>query len=133
MNWLITRHPFFYQAIRLVLNLLAAAIVLLIFNRFWLIFIVILDCLLSLVIVAYSQYFHKVLSAYYAINTIKEGLRVTGFAVQVIPPFVRALLIGALIIKIVWIFRITPRPSKFRRRGAASCLLLSTGLILALQ
>jgi hypothetical protein len=54
-----------------------------------------MDCLLSLVIAAYNQYFHQVLSAYYAIKTVKEGLRVTGFAAQVIPPFVWALLICA--------------------------------------
>jgi len=91
----VTRHPYLYQGIRLVLDLLAAAIVLLIFNRFWLIFIAIMDCLLSLVIAAYNQYFHQALSAYYAIKTVKEGLRVTGFAAQVIPPFVWALLICA--------------------------------------
>jgi hypothetical protein len=54
-----------------------------------------MDCLLSLVIAAYNQYFHKALSAYYAIKTFEEGLRVTGFAAQVIPPFVWALLICA--------------------------------------
>jgi len=129
----ITRHPYFYQLIRLVLDILAAAIVLLIFSRFLLIFIVLMDCLLSLIIVAYNQYFHKALSAYYAIKTLKEALQVTRFAVQVIPPFVWALLIGALIIKIVWIFRITPQPSKFRWRGTALCLLLFTTLVLAMQ
>jgi phosphoglycerol transferase MdoB-like AlkP superfamily enzyme len=129
----ITRHPYFYQIIRLVFNLLGAAIVLLIFNRYLLIFIAILDCLLSLIIVAYNQYFHKVLSAYYTIKTLKEALQVTRFAVQIIPPFVWVLLIGALIIKIVWIFRITPQPSKFRWRGTALCLLLFATLVLAMQ
>ena len=129
----VTQYPYFYQGIRLVLNLLAAAIVLLLFNRFWLIFIFVLDFLLSLLIVAYNQYFHQALSAYYAIKTIKEGLRVAGFAVQIIPSFVWILLIGALIIKIIWIFSITPHPSKFRWRSAASCLLIFTVIILALQ
>ena len=129
----ITKYPYFYQGIRLTLNLLAAAIILLLFKRFWLILIFILDFLLSLLIVAYNQYFHQALSAYYGIKTVKEGLRVAGFAVQIIPPFVWILLIGALTIKIIWIFSITPQPSRFRWRGAVSCLLIFIVIILALQ
>jgi phosphoglycerol transferase MdoB-like AlkP superfamily enzyme len=129
----ITKHPYFYQIIRLVLNLLGAAIILLILNRYLLIFIAILDCLLSLIIVAYNHYFHQVLSPYYAIKAVKEGLRVIGFAAQIIPPFVWALLIGALIIKIVWIFRMMPQLSKWRRKVTVLFIILFTGIVLALQ
>lgn len=129
----LTEHPYFYQGIRLILNLLIATIVLLLFNQFWLIFIIGIDFLLSLIIVAYNQYFHKALSAYYAIKTIKEGLRVAGFAVQIIPPPVWILLIGAMIIKIIWIFNIPPQPCKLRLRGIASCIFLFAIIILSLQ
>lgn len=129
----VTKYPYFYQGIRFFLNFLAAAIVLLLFNRFWLIFIIIIDFLLSLLILAYNQYFHSVLSIYFAFTTVKEGLRVVGFALQFIPSFVWGLLVCALIIKIIWIFNITPQPSKFRWRGIALSVCLFILIILAIQ
>ena len=120
----ITRHPIYYQAIRFVLDTLAAAVILLVLNRIWLIIAAIMNCLLSFAILSYSEYFHNSLSAYYGIRSIEESLHILGFAAQIIPKFWLVLLIVLLFIKIFWIFMMIPLPSLYRRRIAVACALL---------
>ncbi len=120
----LTKHPVVFQTVRFAFNLVAAAAVVSLFNRFWLSVLAVLDCLLSAVIVSYNLYFHKALSAYYAIHTLREGVSVLGFAVQIIPLFVWLLLLGSLLFKLCWIFKLPPQPAAFRRRGFLVCLAL---------
>ncbi len=129
----LTRHPALYQAIRFSFNLLAAFAVLCVFSRFWLATLAVLDCLLSLAIVAYTLYFHKVLAIYYALHSLREGLQVRGFAFRIIPPFVWLLLVSALIIKLFWISRLPRLPAAFRRRGAIISLSLLMVFLSLLQ
>lgn len=122
-----------YLAVRLLLNIATALIVCLLFRRRWLLAIIALDFLINCMNVAYGCYFHHALSVFYEISNLKEGLKVSGFALQVIPPHVWAALISALAIKIVFAFRITPQPLCFRKRGAALGLITIAVLFAALQ
>src|SRR3954468_16134505 len=54
----VTTHPGTYQAIRLGIDLTVAAALLLVFSRAMLLLIVAVDFIISLIIVAYNQYFH---------------------------------------------------------------------------
>src|SRR5258708_768332 len=76
----ITRHPRIYQFMRLSINLVAAGIIVLAFNRPWLTLIAALNFGLSLIVIAYGQYFHRACSLYYAVKNIREGLKVSSFA-----------------------------------------------------
>ncbi len=129
----VTTHPGTYQSIRLGIDLMAAIALLLTLSRPFLILVMSLDCLLSLIIVAYNHYFHHALSIYYGLKTFHEGLKVLPVVVEIIPWVVWALLIAGLVIKLALVFEITPQPAGFRRRWAALCVLTAVGFIYSLQ
>jgi sulfatase-like protein len=51
----------------------------------------------------------------------------------VVPLTAWAVLLGALIVKIFWIVRITPQPARYRRQAAESCLAIAMMLVCGLQ
>lgn len=128
-----TTHPFSYHAIRLGLDVLAAAALVLLLPRFWLIAAMVADSAISLVIVAYTHYFHHHLSLYYELVNLKEGFKVASVAARIIPLTGWILLMGALVIKILWVQRVTPQPKKFRFQLAAFCTGVVALVILVLQ
>ncbi|MDB6017345.1 MAG: hypothetical protein JWR19_1834 [Pedosphaera sp.] len=131
----ITRHPRIYQFMRLSINLVAAGIIVLAFNRPWLTLIAALNFGLSLIVIAYGQYFHRACSLYYAVKNIREGLKVSSFAFHIIPPIAWAGLLSSLVFKIFLIFQIQPQPVSFHGNGLALgfLLLLLFALIMFLQ
>jgi phosphoglycerol transferase MdoB-like AlkP superfamily enzyme len=128
-----TLHPHFYQTIRLGLNFLAAAAVLLFFGRRWLLAILAGDFLVSVLTLPYAQYFHHALSLEATMRTADEGMRVSHFGLEVIPPALWLALLGALAVKVYWVIRITPQPASWRRGCAAACLAAEMACILGLQ
>lgn len=81
----ITAHPGFFQCARFIINLLAAALIALLLSFPWLVVLLLADFLISLVLVAYQQYFHKPMSLVNAMRTLKEGLKVTTFGARLVP------------------------------------------------
>jgi len=106
----ITLHPFGYQMARVVANLSAAFILLLITNREWLVAIFCLDFVLSLVVLAYRQYFHRPLSLFSAVRNFREGIKVSSFAIQIIPPGVRLAMSLSLAVKIILAIQLSSQP-----------------------
>ena len=128
-----TTHPYFYQACRLGLDFLAAAGVVLFFSRRWLLAIVAGDFLVSVLTLPYARYFHHALSLETTMRTAGEGVRVSSFGLEVIPPALWLALLGALAVKIYWVIKITPQPASWRRECAAACFLAGLACILGLQ
>jgi hypothetical protein len=128
-----TIHPYCYQAGRLVLNFLAASGVLLFFSRRWLLAILAGDLLVSVLTLPYAHYFHHALSLETTMQTADEGMRVSRFGLEVIPPGVWLALAGALAVKVYGVIKITPQPASWRRGCAAACLLAGFALVAGLQ
>ncbi len=128
-----TTHPLSYETIRFGLNLLAAVTVTLLLPRFWLVSCMAADSAVSLIVIAYTRYFHHDLSLYYEAANFKEGLKVTSTAAHIIPLIAWILLFCALVLKVLWARRITPQPRKFRFQGAGLCASSAILIILALQ
>jgi phosphoglycerol transferase MdoB-like AlkP superfamily enzyme len=129
----VTTHPGTYQAIRLGINLTVAVAILLVSNRAMLLLIVAADFILSLIIIAYNQYFHHAFSVYYGMKTLREGLKVYSAAFYFIPWIALLLLLLVMALKVMLIFEITPQPRRFIRRGAVLCLFAFVGFLSALQ
>ena len=81
----VTLHPLAYQTVRLAINLSAAFLILLLANREWLLSIFLADFAVSLVVLAYREYFRRPFSFFYAIRNFREGLKVSSFALQLLP------------------------------------------------
>lgn len=128
-----TIHPYFYQAGRLGLNFLAASAAVLFFSRRWLLAVMAGDFFISVLTLPYAHYFHHALSLETTMETAGEGMRVSAFGLEVIPPTLWAALLAALAIKIYWAVKITPQPADWRRSCAAACLVAEGVCILALQ
>ena len=128
-----TTHPYSYQAGRLGLDLLAASGALLVLSRRWLLGLLAGDFLVSAVTLPYAHYFHHALSLESAWQSMDEGIRVSGFGLDVISPALWLALLGALAVKIWWVIQITPQPASWRRGCAAACVAGMGVLILALQ
>ena len=128
-----TLHPYIYEACRLGLDLLAAGAVVLLFNRHWLLSLIAVDFALSAMTLPYGHYFHHALSIKTALATLSEGARVSGVGIQVLEPAVWLGLVTALVLKLYWVFKITPQPAAWRRSCGAALVLAWGVCILALQ
>jgi hypothetical protein len=128
-----TIHPYFYQAVRLGIDFLAASAVLLFFGRRWLLVIVAADFLVSLLVFPYAHYFHHALSIEATMRTADEGMRVSAFGLEAIPTSIWIAFLGALAVKIYWVVQITPQPASWRRGCAAACVVAEIACILGLQ
>ena len=122
-----------YELIRLGLNFLAAMALILVCRRRVLVAILAGDFLLALGLVAYAQYFHRGFSLRSSLHSLDEGFRARSFAIDLIPAGAWALLLAALVIKLLLVYRLEPRPLEFRRRAAALCLGLGLLTVLGLQ
>jgi hypothetical protein len=128
-----TLHPHLFQTVRFGLNLVAAGGVVLLFSRVWLIVILAADFVLSAIVLPYAHYFHHSLSMETTIDMAGAGLRVSAFALRVVPPSLWLGLAGLLAVKVCWAVKITPQPAPWRRGAAGVCLLAGVVCVLALQ
>jgi len=128
-----TIHPYFYQGCRLGLDFLAAAGVVLFFSRRWLLAILAGDFLVSVLTLPYARYFHHALSLETTMETAGEGVRVSSFGLEVIPPALWLALLGALAVKVFWVIKMTPQPASWRRACAAGCWVAGLACIGGLQ
>jgi phosphoglycerol transferase MdoB-like AlkP superfamily enzyme len=125
-------HPVVYQCIRWILDFSVATAVLLFFSRRWLVGLAILDFFLSFAIIPYNLYFHHSMNVE-AVRTIGEGFRVLGFALQIVSAKYWVALAAACVIKVVWIYQITPQPACFRRKAFLGCAAVVVIGFLGLQ
>ncbi len=133
----ITRHPLCYQSGRFAFNFLAAVFILSVVSLPWLLFLIGLDFLLSLVLIAYQQYFHKPLSPCTSVKNFGEGLKVAPFAIRIISPKVWLWMVIGLVVK--WSLALTLSHPSYLSEGnartwiASLSLVLILGMILSLQ
>jgi hypothetical protein len=125
----ITSHPRIYQTARLGINLTVAAMFLLVFGRPALTLVAFLNFALSLVVVAHGHYFRRACSLYQGMKHFREGLQSCSFALQLIPPGAWVSLLGALAIKLYWIWLIIPTPPQFQQSGTTLAVLLCLLLV----
>jgi hypothetical protein len=128
-----TVHPCFYQAGRLGLNFLAGSALVFFLSRRWLLAIMAGDFLVSVLTLSYARYFHRALSLETTMDSAGEGMRVSSFGLEVIPPVLWLALVCALVIKVYWVIKITPQPAAWRRSCAAGCLVAEGLCIVGLQ
>ncbi len=96
----ITRYPLCYQLGRLSLNVLVAVFVISMVAVPWIWVFIGLDFILSLVVIAYQKYFHKPFKPFSAIKNLREGLKVSSFAVRIISPKTWLLMGACLAVKL---------------------------------
>jgi hypothetical protein len=122
----ITSSPRVYQSMRLAINLTVAAMMVLVFSPPALTALASVNFVLSLIVIAHGNYFRRACSLVYGIKHFREGLQSWSFAFQLIPGAAWVSLICALLIKLCWIWLITPVPAQFQHGG------LGLGLLMAL-
>ena len=133
----ITLHPMGYQLVRLAINLSAAFLLVMTSNREVLILLLGLDFLVSLVVLAYRQYFHRAFSLFFAVQNFREGLKVSSFAIQIIPSKVWLGMVSCLLAKILLATKVCSYPVEATIRPglvtAGGPVLLITALVMGLQ
>jgi phosphoglycerol transferase MdoB-like AlkP superfamily enzyme len=86
--------------IRFGLDLLFISLLTLVLSRRWLVAAVVASFFIYLGLLTYFKYFLKPLSYLTIVTNWREGLELSGFAVDMVPPGAAILLLGALVIKL---------------------------------
>lgn len=96
-----------------------------------------LDFFVSLVVIAYQKYFHKPLAPFGAIKNIREGIKVSSFAIRIIPPNVWLWMVVCLVMKLSLVILISQRSFAIEWNEriwiAILSLALISGFVLLLQ
>lgn len=128
-----TRHPVIYSSVRLLVNVLAAAFVVVLVPRPGLFALVTIDTIASVFIVAHDRYFHHAPSIYSTMNLLKESERVASVVFEMVPPTIWILFIVGLVAKLLSIWKMPAFKWSLRLRIAAGCAVALGATLITLQ